>query len=133
MAVVVEHGTFGRAAPRPIARDVMTCLFKPEQAWADLLEMEKTWGGTPAERLAKKYAAFAAQYGTSAPSVASDEVVDAAIKQVESSEPSVATTGVTTEVERGEATSTRSAGPAAAPSSGASNAAQATPGVGGPN
>src|SRR4029079_10234762 len=87
MAVVVEHGTFGARAAAPIARDVMTCLFDPAKAWADLLAMEKTWGGTPAERLATKYDAFAAKYGTAAPKVASDSAIEARITQLETSEP----------------------------------------------
>jgi penicillin-binding protein 2 len=57
MAVVVEHGGFGASAAAPIAKDVMTCLFDPAKAWSALLEMEKTWGGTPAERMAAKYQA----------------------------------------------------------------------------
>jgi penicillin-binding protein 2 len=58
MAVLVEHGGFGASAAAPIARDVMTFLFDPAKAWASLLEMEKTWGGTPAERMAAKYRAY---------------------------------------------------------------------------
>jgi penicillin-binding protein 2 len=103
MAVVVEHGGFGASAAAPIARDVMTCLFDPEKAWADLLAMEKTWGGPPAERMAAKYKAYAAQFGTSAPKVGSDAAVQAAMTQSEASESPVATAGVITDVERGEA------------------------------
>jgi penicillin-binding protein 2 len=127
MAVVVEHGTFGARAAAPIARDVMTCLFDPAKAWADLLAMEKTWGGTPAERLATKYDAFAAKYGTAAPKVASDSAIEARITQVESSEPVAATTGVATEVERGEATARNA--PPAEPGA----AAVRNPGIGAPN
>ncbi|HEU4652089.1 MAG TPA: penicillin-binding transpeptidase domain-containing protein, partial [Croceibacterium sp.] len=121
MAVVVEHGTFGARAAAPIARDVMTCLFDPDKAWATLLEMEKTWGGTPAERLAAKYSKFAAQYGTTAPKVANDAAVEAAIKQVESSEPATPIIGVTTGAERGEAST-----PTGAPRTGEAVAAPAT-------
>jgi penicillin-binding protein 2 len=102
MSVLVEHGGFGASAAAPIAKDVMTCLFDPTKAWAALLEMEKTWGGTPAERLAAKYKAYAAQYGASAPSVASDAAVQAAMTQPESSEPTSEPTGVVTGVEQGE-------------------------------
>jgi penicillin-binding protein 2 len=114
MAVLVEHGGFGASAAAPIAKDVMTCLFEPEKAWATLLEMEKTWGGTPAERMAAKYQAFAAQYGASVPKAASDAAVQAAMTRSEGSETPVQTTGVVTEVERGEA---RAAAPQATPTS----------------
>jgi len=103
MAVVVEHGGFGASAAAPIAKDVMTCLFDPAKAWASLVEMEKTWGGTPTQRMAAKYQAFAAQYGVTAPKVASDEAVQAAMTQTESSGPPPTPTGVVTDVERGEA------------------------------
>jgi penicillin-binding protein 2 len=112
MAVVVEHGTFGARAAAPIARDVMTCLFDPEKAWAALHELEKTWGGTPSERLAAKYGAYAAQYGTTAPKVAGDAAVEAAITETESAEPPVPTTEVTTGAERGEASTPRGTPPA---------------------
>jgi penicillin-binding protein 2 len=78
MAVVIEHGTFGARAAAPIAKDVMTFLFDPTKAWDVLLAMEKTWGGTPTERMAAKYKAYAAQYGTTAPKVEGDEAVSAA-------------------------------------------------------
>jgi penicillin-binding protein 2 len=103
MAVLVEHGGFGASAAAPIAKDVMTCLFDPAKAWAGLLEMEKSWGGPPAERMAAKYAAFAAKYGASAPKVASDASVEAAVSNSESSETPAQTTGVITGTERGEA------------------------------
>ena len=119
MAVVVEHGGFGASAAAPIAKDVMTCLFDPAKAWAGLLEMEKTWGGTPAERMAAKYKLYAATYGASAPKVAGDAAVQAALTQVENKEPPVAITGVATEVERGEASVTPSSTPSPSPSTGA--------------
>ncbi len=58
MAVVVEHGTFGARAAAPIAKDVMTFLFDPTQAWDTLLALEKGWGGTPQQRMAAKFNAF---------------------------------------------------------------------------
>jgi penicillin-binding protein 2 len=103
MAVVVEHGGFGASAAAPIAKDVMTCLFDPVKAWAGLVEMEKAWGGTPAERMAVKYAAYAAQYGVSAPKVESDAAIAAAMTQSDSSEVPAGTHGVITGAERGEA------------------------------
>jgi penicillin-binding protein 2 len=50
----------------------MTFLFDPAKAMEVLLEMEKGWGGTPQQRMATKYRSYAAQYGGSAPKVASD-------------------------------------------------------------
>lgn len=103
MAVVVEHGGFGASAAAPIAKDVMTCLFDPAKAWSALLEMEKSWGGTPAERMAAKYQAYAAQYGASAPKAAGDAGVEAAMTRTEGSDTPPVTTGVVTGVESGEA------------------------------
>jgi penicillin-binding protein 2 len=70
-AVVIEHGG-GSGAAYPVARDVMTFLFDPAKAMEVLLEMEKGWGGTPQQRMAARYQNYAAQYGGSAPKVASD-------------------------------------------------------------
>jgi penicillin-binding protein 2 len=119
MATVVEHGGFGASAAAPIAKDVMTFLFDPAKAMAGLLEMEKTWGGTPSERMAAKYKAFVAQYGASAPKPASDAAVEAAVNRAENAEPPVATSGVATGVERGEAGAAPSPTPEATPSGGA--------------
>jgi penicillin-binding protein 2 len=102
MAVVVEHGGFGASAAAPIAKDVMTCLFDPAKAWGDLVEMEKTWGGPPADRMAAKYEAFAARYGVSAPKVGSDAAVKAAMTHSEGSEAAPVSNSVVTNVERGE-------------------------------
>ena len=104
MATLVEHGGFGASAAAPIAKDVMTCLFDPTKAWADLLAMEKTWGGPPAERMAAKYAAYAAQYGASAPKPASDAAVQAAMAKPDTPETATAQPDVVaTGVEQGEA------------------------------
>jgi penicillin-binding protein 2 len=73
MSVVVEHGTFGARAAAPIAKDVMTYLFDPAQAWATLLELEKGWGGTPKQRMEAKFSAFAATNGVKAPPAAQTE------------------------------------------------------------
>ena len=78
MSVVVEHGTFGARAAAPIAKDVMTFLFDPQQAWDVLLGLEKGWGGTPTERMAAKYQAYGAQFGTTAPKVEEDDTQKAA-------------------------------------------------------
>jgi penicillin-binding protein 2 len=98
MHVIVEHGGFGASAAAPIAKDVMTYLFDPGKAWDTLLAKEKTWGGTPAERMAAKYQSFVAQYGTSAPKVANEATVEAALHSSESNElptQDVITTGDT--------------------------------------
>ena len=58
----------------------MTFLFDPTTAWDTLRKLEKGWGGTPSERMAAEFDAFAAKYGTSAPKVGSDEAVQAAIE-----------------------------------------------------
>ncbi|MEO5599048.1 MAG: penicillin-binding protein 2 [Novosphingobium sp.] len=81
MSVVVEHGTFGARAAAPIARDVMTYLFDPAKAWDQLLGLEKTWGGTPSQRLNAKYTAYAAKFGTTAPKVNAEEAVEAAMEK----------------------------------------------------
>ncbi len=68
MSVVVEHGTFGARAAAPIAKDVLTYLFDPAQAWDTLLALEKGWGGTPQQRMTAKYSSFVARSGGTAPS-----------------------------------------------------------------
>ena len=73
MSVVVEHGTFGARAAAPIAKDVMTYLFDPAQAWATLLELEKGWGGTPQQRMEAKFSSFAATNGVRPPPAAPSE------------------------------------------------------------
>ncbi|WJS98022.1 penicillin-binding protein 2 [Novosphingobium humi] len=74
-AVLVEHGG-GSGAAMPIARDVMTYMFDQQKAWDALSKLEAGWGGTPQQRQAAKYRAYAAQYGVSAPAVQdSDEAL----------------------------------------------------------
>jgi penicillin-binding protein 2 len=120
MAVVVEHGTFGARAAAPIARDTLTYLFDPPKAWAQLVELEKAWGGNPTERMAAKYRAFSAQYGTSAPKVGNDDVVEEAMNRTPAS-PAVEADKVYSDAERGEADA------AASPSSSPSPEATAAP------
>jgi penicillin-binding protein 2 len=91
MSVVIEHGTFGARAAAPIAKDVMTFLFDPAKAWETLLALEKGWGGTPSERMAAKYKAYAAQYGTSAPKVKGDDAFKAALDSADTQNTTVAT------------------------------------------
>jgi penicillin-binding protein 2 len=65
-AVVIEHGG-GSGSAYPIARDVMTFLFDPIKGMDALYAFEKQWGGTPKERMARKYEAFASQSGVDVP------------------------------------------------------------------
>ncbi|WP_128892545.1 penicillin-binding protein 2 [Erythrobacter sp. HKB08] len=67
-AVVIEHGG-GSGAAYPIARDVTTFLFDPQKGLEALYALEKQWGGTAQERLARKYAAYAAEAGEAVPPV----------------------------------------------------------------
>jgi len=61
-AVVIEHGG-GSGAAYPIARDLMTFMFDPQKGLDHLYSLEKQWGGTAQERLARKYANYAAEAG----------------------------------------------------------------------
>jgi penicillin-binding protein 2 len=61
-AVVIEHGG-GSGSAYPIARDVVTFLFDPAKGLQRLRAMERRWGGTAQQRLAKSYAAFAEAAG----------------------------------------------------------------------
>ena len=61
-AVVIEHGG-GSGSAYPIARDVMTFLFDPGKGMEALRALEKQWGGTAQERMARRYAAYAAERG----------------------------------------------------------------------
>ncbi len=83
MAVVVEHGTFGARAAAPIAKDVMTYLFDPAKGMEVLTKLETAWGGTPSERMAAKYRAYATEYGTSVPKVEGDDAVEAAAEKAD--------------------------------------------------
>ena len=67
-AVVIEHGG-GSGAAYPVARDVMTFLFDPQKGLEVLYALEEQWGGTAQERLAAKYAAFAAAAGEDVPPI----------------------------------------------------------------
>lgn len=65
-AVVIEHGG-GSGSAYPIARDVVTFMFDPVKGMEALTALEKGWGGTPTERIAKKYAIYAETYGAGVP------------------------------------------------------------------
>jgi penicillin-binding protein 2 len=53
---IIEHGGFGASAAAPIVRDCMTYLFDQEKAMAALAPLEQQWGGTLAERTARRAA-----------------------------------------------------------------------------
>lgn len=50
-SVVIDHGMGGSRAAAPVARDVLTWLFDKDKAMETLLEFEKNWGGTIAQRM----------------------------------------------------------------------------------
>lgn len=70
--MAIEHGG-GSPSAYPIARDVMTYLFDPAKAMAQLEELEKGWGGNVQQRMAARYDAYAAKFGTSAPRAPDEE------------------------------------------------------------
>jgi penicillin-binding protein 2 len=57
---IIEHGGFGASAAAPIVRDSMTFLFDRQKAMDALAPLEKQWGGTLAERNARRSAEFEA-------------------------------------------------------------------------
>lgn len=59
-AVVIEHGLGGARAAAPVAKDVLTYLYAPEQAMKTLEQLEAGWGGNIHERMAKERAAYMA-------------------------------------------------------------------------
>ncbi len=59
-AVVIEHGMGGAKAAAPVAKDALTFLFDRPKALQSLAELEKQWGGTLAERNARRAAAIKA-------------------------------------------------------------------------
>jgi penicillin-binding protein 2 len=69
-AVVIEHGLGGARAAAPVAKDVLTFLFDRNKALAALGALEEQWGGTLAERNARRAAAIeaAAQAALARPS-----------------------------------------------------------------
>ena len=129
LSVVVEHGTFGARAAAPIARDVLTYLLDQGKAWDSLLELEKTWGGTPMERMQAKYRAYATQVGTSAPQVGNDQEVQQTITKADNAEapPADADAGTTADTVREEPQGNRAVVPAQPPAAAPSPAAPAPP------
>jgi penicillin-binding protein 2 len=59
-AVVIEHGLGGARAAAPVAKDVLTFLFDRKKALEALHGFEQQWGGTLAERNARRSAALEA-------------------------------------------------------------------------
>ena len=59
-AVVIEHGLGGARAAAPVAKDVLTYLYDPEQAMASLASLEAGWGGDTDTRMARKRNAYMA-------------------------------------------------------------------------
>ncbi|MDQ3479576.1 MAG: penicillin-binding protein 2, partial [Pseudomonadota bacterium] len=59
-AVVIEHGLGGAKAAAPVAKDVLTYLFDRQKALQSLAALEQQWGGTLAERTARRAAAVKA-------------------------------------------------------------------------
>ncbi|HYI49463.1 MAG TPA: penicillin-binding protein 2 [Allosphingosinicella sp.] len=57
-AVVIEHGLGGARAAAPVACDVITYLFDRAKAMERLAPLEAQWGGTLAERMARRTAAW---------------------------------------------------------------------------
>jgi penicillin-binding protein 2 len=52
--VVIEHGLGGARAAAPVAKDVLTFLYDQDKAMASLAALEQQWGGTLAERNARR-------------------------------------------------------------------------------
>ena len=59
-AVVIEHGMGGARAAAPVAKDALTFLFDRNTALKSLTALEQQWGGTLAERTARRAAAIKA-------------------------------------------------------------------------
>jgi penicillin-binding protein 2 len=53
-AVIVEHGGWGAAVAAPMCRDTLTYLYDKQKAMAALAPLEEQWGGSIAERLARR-------------------------------------------------------------------------------
>lgn len=66
-AVVIEHGMGGSRAAAPVAKDVLTFLFDRPKAMQALVELEKGWGGTIAQRMDRETRAYYAAKGKPLP------------------------------------------------------------------
>lgn len=65
-AVVIEHGMGGARAAAPVAKDALTYLFDRDKAMTALAALEQQWGGTLAERNARRTAAINAAASSAA-------------------------------------------------------------------
>jgi penicillin-binding protein 2 len=65
-AVVIEHGLGGARAAAPVAKDVLTFVFDRAKALQSLAALEQQWGGTLAERTARRAAAVKAAAASAA-------------------------------------------------------------------
>ncbi len=57
-AVVIDHGLGGARAAAPVAKDVLTYLYDPEQAMKTLTSLEAGWGGDINTRMKKQRDAY---------------------------------------------------------------------------
>ena len=64
--VIIEHGGWGASAAAPVARDTMTYLYDKQKALAALAPLEQGWGGTLAERMARRADEWRAQQAAQA-------------------------------------------------------------------
>ncbi len=65
-AVAIEHGLGGARAAAPVAKDVLTFVFDRAKALQSLAALEQQWGGTLAERTARRAAAVKAAAASAA-------------------------------------------------------------------
>ena len=112
------------------AQFVITLVPDPEQALANLAALEKSWGGTPTERMNAKYRAFVSQYGTSAPKVGDDDAVKEVMTKAENAAPQAETPANAPATTRPEEPSTDTA-PQPAPSASSAPAPAAPAPTGG--
>jgi penicillin-binding protein 2 len=66
-SVVIDHGMGGSRAAAPVAKDVLTFLFDRPKAMKALIDLEQSWGGTIADRMAQKSRAYYASKGKAMP------------------------------------------------------------------
>jgi penicillin-binding protein 2 len=57
-AVVIDHGLGGARAAAPVAKDILTYLYDPEQAMGTLRSLETGWGGDIHQRMERKRTAW---------------------------------------------------------------------------
>jgi penicillin-binding protein 2 len=57
-AVVIDHGLGGARAAAPVAKDILTYLYEPEQAMKTLASLEAGWGGDIHTRMKRQRDAY---------------------------------------------------------------------------